>query len=157
MEIALYIALTIGTFVFMEGTAWFTHKYIMHGFLWYLHKDHHEPHDHTFEKNDWFFLIFAVPGILLLYFGSLHSGFNLLFSVGLGITLYGFCYFFVHDIFIHRRMKILRNTNSAYFRALRKAHKVHHKHQGKRRAENFGMLFVPMHYFKTAIRQKNSK
>ena len=26
----------------MEFMAWFTHKYIMHGFLWVLHKDHHK-------------------------------------------------------------------------------------------------------------------
>ena len=48
----------------MEGVAWFTHKYIMHGFLWSLHKDHHQPnHDTILEKNDFFFVIFAIPPI----------------------------------------------------------------------------------------------
>ena len=27
----------------MEFMAWFTHKYVMHGFLWNLHFDHHKP------------------------------------------------------------------------------------------------------------------
>ena len=39
----------------MEGVAWFTHKYVMHGFLWVLHKDHHDRSNHSpFEKNDFF-------------------------------------------------------------------------------------------------------
>ncbi|HCY45426.1 MAG TPA: carotene hydroxylase, partial [Flavobacteriales bacterium] len=25
----------------MEGITWCTHKFVMHGFLWYLHEDHH--------------------------------------------------------------------------------------------------------------------
>lgn len=29
-------------FVAMEGVAWFSHKYLMHGLFWYLHKDHHK-------------------------------------------------------------------------------------------------------------------
>ena len=29
----------------MEFVAWSSHKYIMHGFGWAWHRDHHEPHD----------------------------------------------------------------------------------------------------------------
>jgi beta-carotene 3-hydroxylase len=89
----------------MEAATWLIHKYIMHGFLWVLHRDHH---DHSnkgeLEKNDWFFVIFAIPTIALMYFGSLEN-FNYLFFIGLGIMLYGMAYFFVHDIFIHQRIK----------------------------------------------------
>ena len=38
----------------MEGVAWFTHKYLMHGPLWFLHESHHVPHRGGLEKNDWF-------------------------------------------------------------------------------------------------------
>jgi beta-carotene 3-hydroxylase len=38
-----------------------THKYVMHGFLWSLHKDHHIRDGRKLEKNDWFAVIFAVP------------------------------------------------------------------------------------------------
>ena len=33
--------ITLVTFLIMEFVAWAVHKYIMHGFLWSLHKDHH--------------------------------------------------------------------------------------------------------------------
>ena len=143
--------ITLATVVTMEFVAWAMHKYVMHGFLWYLHEDHHRVHpEHFFEKNDAFFLIFAVPSMLLLWFGA--DGYPPIFWIGLGIAIYGAMYFFVHDIFIHQRFKVLRNTNSVYFRALRKGHKVHHKKQGKEDGECFGMLLVPMKYFRDARR-----
>ena len=143
------ILITLVAFCAMEGVAWFTHKYIMHGLLWTLHKDHHKKDSYGFfEHNDFFFLIFAIPGIALLYFG-LDLNYNYLFWIGLGITLYGAAYFIVHDIFIHQRFKILRNTDNNYFKAIRRAHKMHHKHLGKKEGECFGMLWVPGKYFKT--------
>lgn len=140
--------ITLAAFTAMEGAAWFSHKYIMHGLLWKLHKDHHKKESYGFfEHNDFFFLIFALPGIAGLYFGMKHD-FNFLFWAGLGITIYGFTYFLVHDIFIHQRFKILRRTDNAYFKAIRRAHKIHHKHIGKEEGECFGMLWVPMKYFR---------
>jgi beta-carotene 3-hydroxylase len=69
MNILLNIAIVVVTFFFMEFVAWFTHKYVMHGFMWFLHRDHHEPHHGFFEKNDWFAFIFAIPSALLWYLG----------------------------------------------------------------------------------------
>ena len=69
-------------------------------------------------------------------------------AVGLGILAYGLTYFFVHDIFIHQRFKLFRNANNMYARALRRAHKMHHKHIGKEHGECFGMLIIPFKYFK---------
>lgn len=136
------------TFTLMEGATWIIHKYVMHGFLWVLHKDHHDhSNEGVLEKNDYFFVIFAIPTIALMYFGSLEN-FNYLFFIGLGIMLYGMAYFFVHDIFIHQRIKFLSQTQSAYFLALRRAHKQHHKHIGKEDGECFGFLYVPFKYFK---------
>ncbi|MFK7809869.1 MAG: beta-carotene hydroxylase [Saprospiraceae bacterium] len=152
MSVFVNILIVAATFFTMEFVAWFTHKYIMHGLLWNLHRDHHQVDRSTFfERNDAFFLIFAVPGILLLVTGG-DANFDFRFWIGLGITLYGMAYFFVHDIFIHQRFKVLRNADSVYFRAIRKAHKVHHKHLGKEDGECFGMLLVPMKYFKEAQR-----
>ena len=136
------------SFIAMEGVAWLTHKYVMHGFLWYLHKDHHKKeHYGFFEKNDFFFLIFAIPGMLGLFIGMAFD-YNVLFWIGLGITVYGFTYFLVHEIFIHQRFKYFRNTNNSYFKAIRRAHKVHHKKLDKEGGECFGMLWVPFRYFK---------
>lgn len=146
--IIINILLVLGAFCLMEGVAWFTHKYIMHGLLWSLHKDHHKKESEGFlEHNDFFFLIFAIPGILALYFGR-EQGFNYLFWIGLGITFYGLAYFLVHDIFIHQRFKLFRKTDNFYFKAIRRAHKMHHKHLTKEDGESFGMLWVSFKYLK---------
>lgn len=138
----------LGTYLLMECITWCTHKFVMHGFLWYLHADHHQPrYAHVFERNDVFFVIFAIPSILLFYFGS-QAGFDYRFFIGLGIFAYGLSYFIVHDIIIHQRLKLFKNTKNKYLIALRKGHKVHHKHLGKEDGECFGMLFVPFKYFK---------
>ncbi|MBB2954102.1 sterol desaturase family protein [Sphingobacterium sp. JUb56] len=142
------LIIVFSTFFLMEGATWLIHKYVMHGFLWILHKDHH---DHSteghLEKNDYFFIIFAIPAIILMYLGR-QEGFNYLFYIGLGVTLYGMAYFFVHDIFIHQRISFLSNTKNPYLLAIRRAHKQHHKHLGRERGECFGFLWVPVKYFK---------
>ena len=138
----------LATYLLMECVTWCTHKFVMHGFLWYLHADHHQPkYAHIFERNDLFFVIFAIPSILLFYFGA-SAGFDFKFFIGLGIFAYGLSYFIVHDIIIHQRLKLFKNTKNKYLVALRKGHKVHHKHLGKEDGECFGMLFVPFKYFK---------
>ena len=148
---------TISTFIIMEGVTWFTHKFIMHGFGWYLHEDHHQPgYPHVFEKNDVFFIVFAIPSIILFYLG-MENNFNYLFFIGLGILLYGIAYFLIHDVLIHRRFKWFDKVENSYFRALRKAHKIHHKHLGKAEGECFGMLFVPLSYFKNEFNYQKSK
>jgi beta-carotene 3-hydroxylase len=138
----------LATYLIMECVTWCTHKFVMHGFLWYLHADHHQPkYAHIFERNDLFFVIFAVPSILLIVYGS-SDGLDFRFFIGLGIFAYGLSYFIVHDIIIHQRFKLFKNTKNKYLVALRKGHKVHHKHLGKEDGECFGMLFVPFKYFK---------
>ncbi len=152
MVVLGYIAITIASFLFMEVVTWCTHKFVMHGFLWVLHEDHHQPkYQGTFEKNDTFFIIGAIPSILLFYFGTFPK-LNYLFFIGLGVFLYGLCYFLVHDVVIHRRFNWFDNIQNPYLKALRKAHKVHHKHLGKKDGECFGMLYVPMKYFKQYIK-----
>ena len=144
----LFFLTTLGTFLGMEGITWLTHKYVMHGFLWYLHEDHHQPkYANIFEKNDVFFVIFSIPSIVLFYFG-INPTLNYLFFIGLGILFYGLAYFFVHDVLIHQRFKWFKNTQNSYLKGLRKAHKIHHKHLGKEDGECFGMLNVPKKYFK---------
>ena len=145
MSLLLKVLIIIVTFWTMEFIAWATHKYIMHGFLWKLHKDHHQVNkDKIFEKNDAFFLIFAIPGATFMIIGS-----SLLY-IGIGITLYGFAYFIVHEIFIHQRIKIFKRTRIKYFKAIRKAHKIHHKSQVKENGTCFGMLIIPIKYWKQA-------
>ena len=68
------LLITLGAYLFMEFTAWFTHKYVMHGILWSWHEDHHLPEHQKhgfFEKNDRFFLVFAIPSASCFIVGSL--------------------------------------------------------------------------------------
>ena len=139
----------------MEAIAWLTHKYIMHKVLWNLHRDHHlKDHKGFFERNDFFFLIFAIPGIICLALGMLYKSSSTL-SIGVGITLYGMAYILVHDVFIHRRFRIFRKTDNRYLKAIRRAHKAHHKHLNKENGECFGMLWVPFKYFMASPENKS--
>lgn len=151
MSIWTIFAIVACTAIFMEFVAWATHKYVMHGFLWSLHSDHHKKDHYGFlERNDAFFLIFAIPSMILFIVGSLKGLHTPWLWIGLGILVYGILYFVVHEIFIHQRIKWLRNTKNAYFLSIRKAHKVHHKQLGKEDGECFGMLVVPFKYYREA-------
>ena len=72
----------------MEFMAWFSHKYIMHGFLWSLHKDHHNQNLKTswWERNDLFFVFYAVVSMLFFY-SQVELGFKFGFAIGFGIWL----------------------------------------------------------------------
>jgi beta-carotene 3-hydroxylase len=154
MNIVLITAIIVGTFILTEFSAWANHKYIMHGLMWYFHSDHHKKnHKSWFERNDVFFLIYAIPSWLLIMFGMMNN-FAWYTWVGFGIALYGLAYFFVHDIIIHQRFKILTKSKNVYVLALRRAHKMHHKHIGKYDGESFGMLFIHPKYFAEAKKLK---
>lgn len=153
MNWILYIAVFLATFSFMEFMAWFTHKYVMHGFLWNLHEDHHVKTPGFFEKNDAFFLIFAIPSWLCIMLGFMLQA-PVSVSIGFGILVYGIAYFLVHEVFIHRRFKWFEKSDNVYLRAIRKAHKIHHKKLGKEEGECFGMLIVPFQYFREARKMK---
>lgn len=142
-----YIFIAFTTFCAMEGVTWVTHKYVMHGFLWFLHEDHHNPRKQFFEKNDAFFFIFAIPGWLCIMLGSMQQAWWVV-SIGAGIAMYGVAYFLVHDIIIHQRFRLFRRSNNRYVKAIRWAHKMHHKHLNKEDGESFGMLFVAKKYWK---------
>jgi beta-carotene 3-hydroxylase len=146
MHWSFWILIILGTFGLMEAITWATHKYIMHGFLWYLHEDHHQPTGQLFEKNDAFFLIFAIPSWLCIMLGLQRDVFWVA-AIGFGIALYGLAYFLVHDVIIHQRFKWFTRSKNIYVRAIRWAHKMHHKHMGKEEGESFGMLVVAHKYW----------
>lgn len=153
MSVWTIIGIMALSFMAMEFVAWATHKYLMHGLLWRLHKDHHQrDHDHVLERNDSFFLIFALPSMLLFLIGTIRGLDTPWLWIGFGILLYGITYFLVHEVFIHQRIKWLRTSKNSYFIALRRAHKMHHKHLGKEEGECFGMLIVPLKFYRDAMR-----
>ena len=137
------IFITTSAFIGMEFIAWAAHIYVMHGFLWYLHEDHHALTGKPLQKNDSFALIFAIPSALGFIFGSIYNN-NILFYTGLGILFYGIAYLFVHDIFIHRRVKFFKKPNNSYLKAVLFQHRKHHANEHKEDGEYFGMLFVSL-------------
>jgi len=142
----IYLLIALASFCIMEGVSWLSHRFVMHGFLWWLHKDHHRKGPGFFEKNDAFFLIFAMPGWLCIMLGGIHQAYWVV-SIGAGITLYGLAYFVVHEIIIHQRFHLFTRSNNRYIKAIRWAHKMHHKHLDKQDGESFGMLIVAKKYW----------
>ena len=145
---ALYI---IGAFISMEIIAWALHKYVMHGFLWCVHKDHHIKHDKRIEKNDLFALVFGIPSWLFMMFGIM-DGCDYRLYIGIGIALYGVCYLLIHDGLIHNRINLFRNTKNIWLLSLRRAHLNHHKHDNKSNSKDgnnvsYGMLWVNLKYY----------
>lgn len=138
----------LAAFLFMEWAAWAAHKYLMHGFLWALHEDHHAPYVKIWQKNDLFAFFFAVPSFLSILYGT-QWGPSWVAALGFGVMAYGFVYFTVHEVVIHRRYKFFRGRGW-YFRALIHAHRDHHRVHTKEGTENFGMLWVPLKYFHSA-------
>ncbi|WP_245975247.1 sterol desaturase family protein [Deminuibacter soli] len=137
----------------MEGITWLTHKYVMHGFLWHLHEDHHKKGPGFVEKNDAFFVIFAIPSWLSIMLGSIYQVWWVV-SIGAGVAMYGLAYFIVHEVIIHQRIKWFSRSNSRYIRAIRWAHKMHHKHLDKEEGESFGMLIVARKYWNKVKRDE---
>ena len=150
MTALLYIGITLATVAAMEFIAWWAHKYLMHGALWFLHEDHHQPHhdeDGFFEKNDAFFLVFAIPSAASYIIGLNVAGYMWLTFIGIGVSIYGLIYFLIHDVYIHRRFSWFKHLDNKYSRAILRAHGHHHAVQGKDGAESFGLLVVDDKYF----------
>ena len=142
----LFLFVMLIAFFVMEGITWLTHKYVMHGFLWYLHEDHHQPTGNILEKNDAFFLIFALPSMAFIFYGTF-GGPYWIAAIGTGVAMYGLAYFIVHEVIIHQRLKFFTKSNSKYIKTIRWAHKMHHKHIHKEQGESFGMLWVAKMYW----------
>jgi len=97
-----------------------------------------------------FFLIYALPAIVLMITGFLISNLNYVFT-GFGISLYGITYFLVHDIMIHQRLHVpflIKKNKGKYFQTVKRAHLSHHRPNNAKDFKNFGLLIFPVHLFK---------
>lgn len=139
---ALIVAATVPA---MEGVAWASHKYVMHGFAWAWHRDHHEAHEGPLEKNDRFALVGAALSIALFALGSpMVVGTGAWWPgtwLGLGVLLYGAIYTLVHDGLVHQRW-FRWVPRRGYARRLVQAHRLHHATASRLGAVSFGFVFV---------------
>jgi len=143
--VALYSLTIIGTFILMEGLAWFLHKYVMHGFGWYFHEDHHRASKGRFEKNDIFGVFFSLLSFILILTGFL-NGIDVRLPLGIGVAFYGIGYFLVHDTFFHRRIKIKYRPKSKYMKRVLNAHAIHHQKSKPHEGICFGFLYASRKY-----------
>ncbi|MCC3158196.1 sterol desaturase family protein [Hymenobacter sp. 15J16-1T3B] len=151
MNLPAGLALSGLTFLGMEFVAWFMHRFVLHGPLWFVHRSHHVRHPHRFERNDFSFVFYGALSVLLMVYGGPAKDWR--YWVGGGIAAYGTLYFFVHDVLIHRRLPFWKRTHNTYLRALNMAHKMHHKTTGRDGSEEFGLLWVSPKYFALARRK----
>jgi len=127
-------AIVLAALCAMEVVSYLTHRFVMHGFGIGLHQSHHDTTDGGFELNDLYPLMFssvAIAAFTVGTFGSVRS----LVPVGIGITLYGLSYLFVHEIYIHRRLDLVRRRYRL-LEWMKASHRIHHLYGG----EPFGML-----------------
>ena len=138
-------AIVFATIVAMEWIAWASHKYVMHGFGWGWHRDHHEPHDKRLEKNDLYALVGAAISVSMFALGSpLVMGTGAWAPgtwIGLGVLVYGAIYTLVHDGLVHQRW-FRWVPRRGYARRLVQAHKLHHATTSKEGGVSFGFVFA---------------
>jgi beta-carotene 3-hydroxylase len=138
-------ALVLLTILAMEGVAWASHKWIMHGFGWAWHRDHHEPHDKLLEKNDRFALFGAALSIAMFALGSPLIRGEAAWApgtwIGLGVLGYGIVYTLAHDGLVHQRW-FRWVPKRGYAKRIVQAHKLHHATIGKEGGVSFGFVFA---------------
>lgn len=131
------VLLAAVAFLAMEPVVYAYHRWIMHGVGIELHRSHHEAHeDGGWEANDVYPLLSATVTVLGFGLGFNVSGLAPLVPVCVGVTVYGACYAFVHDVYIHRRLRWF-TAEWRPLEGLKAAHRVHHIWHG----EPYGMLF----------------
>ena len=136
-------ALFFATVIAMEGFAYVTHRWVMHGFGWFLHESHHRAREGAWELNDLYFPIFALPSIVLLIGGT--SGLLGFWSVwvGAGIAAYGAIYLGFHDLIVHKRWNHRYIPKSEYMKRIIQAHRLHHVVETKHGTVSYGFLWAP--------------
>lgn len=139
---AFYVkfAAFFGALVAMEGVAWATHRYLMHGPMWVWHRSHHEPRRGAFELNDLFAVVFAAIAIGLFAVGA-WTKIGALTAAAAGVTAYGALYALVHDGLVHRRFWLPIRPRHGYLLRLVQAHHLHHLVHAKIGAVSFGFLW----------------
>jgi len=146
MIIALSVFITLVVACGMEAVAWLEHRYIMHGFLWVWHEDHHKPLRKGLQLNDLFVLLFAVPSFLCIFLGLLYRVWFVP-PIGFGMALYGLAYSLFHDVMFHKRLKWLKlKPRGSYFEGIITAHRLHHRQNQKSGGLSFGFLYAPPAY-----------
>ena len=126
-------------FCAMEGVSYLAHRFVYHKLLWVFHRSHHQPRNGLFEWNDIFPLFFSSVCIVLMYIAVQEPNGQDLLALAVGTAMYGTVYFFIHDLYVHRRARWL-TFRIPYLQRVKKAHMIHHLYGG----EPYGLLVFPL-------------
>jgi beta-carotene 3-hydroxylase len=143
MSILSGFLLFVATVAFMEGVAYVAHRWVMHGFGWFLHESHHRARTGFWELNDWYFVMFAAPSIALLIGGTAGYWGAWAIWIGAGIAAYGGIYLGFHDIIVHKRWDSGYVARWSYMKRIVQAHRIHHVVETKDGTVSFGFLVAP--------------
>lgn len=141
MNLAFELLIGLSAFIAMEAIAWSTHRWIMHGFGWGWHESHHRPRTGIFERNDRFVLVFSLLAMGL--FALAQFVVDWAWPLAWGVTAYGIAYFLMHDVLVHRRIRLPFHPKDGYLGRLVAAHRLHHAVHTKDGAVSFGFLYAP--------------
>ena len=143
MSPLLGLPIFLATIAAMEGVAYVAHRWVMHGFGWFLHESHHRARTGNWELNDWYAAIFATPSIVMLLGGVQLGWPGWTAWVGAGIAGYGAIYFGFHDVIVHRRIATRYLPKSDYMKRIVQAHRLHHVVETKDGTVSYGFLWAP--------------
>jgi len=134
-KLSIWLAAGVPTAVAMEYWSRLLHGQVWHRWLWVMHASHHRPHapGQRYEVNDLLSFTHAPIAIAAILYGCLGPVGPLreaLFGFGLGMTLFGLSYIVVHDGLVHGRLPAAFLLRFRFFRRVRAAHEVHHRHGG---------------------------
>ena len=143
MSIWSGLLLFFTTIAAMEGVAYVTHRWIMHGPGWFLHESHHRARSGFWELNDWYFVVFATPSIVLLIGGTSGMLGDWATWMGAGIAGYGAIYLGFHDVIVHKRIDSGYVPRWSYMKRIVQAHRIHHVVETRDGTVSFGFLVAP--------------
>ncbi len=151
-DVAVLLVVTLVTAAAMEPWARILHGRIWHSVLWNMHRSHHELRLGRFERNDALSFLHAPIAAGLVVVGCQLEGTAraAIIGVGAGMTLFGFAYVLVHDGLVHERLSIPFLMRFRFFRSVRGAHLVHHRHGGA----PYGLFLGPSELAKSRSREK---
>jgi beta-carotene 3-hydroxylase len=129
LKIGIWIGVALFTAFCMELWAALLHGQFWHKFLWKIHRSHHRPRHGKWEANDWLSLLHAPIAIAMILYGCrgpVGIAREVLFAVGIGMTMFGMAYLLIHDGMVHGRLPMQWLLRFGYFQRVQAFHELHH-------------------------------